>query len=124
MEEGWLKNSKLITLNRPDLALQLAKVGYLCRYGHEARILSRLVKFAKRKIFKRLECQLVRSFLFLNQIQLKWNFKKRPSSKAVEIHRKRVGLRRKTFFVQGRLDNCKNRKKTRSNEWKRDSSII
>ena len=26
----------LITLNRPELNLKLAKVGYLCRSGHEA----------------------------------------------------------------------------------------
>ena len=42
-----------------------------------------------------------------------WNFKKRLSSIAVEKHRKRVSLRRKTIFVQGSVE-----KETSSTEWK------
>ena len=39
-EEGYMvPEFWLITLDRPDLVLDLAKVGYLCRSGHEAHSL-------------------------------------------------------------------------------------
>ena len=36
---GVVQELCLITLNRPDLEFKLAKVGYLCRSGHEAHSL-------------------------------------------------------------------------------------
>ena len=61
-----------------------------------------------------MECQLVQSFLFLIKIQLMWNFRKRPSSTAVEKNRKRVGLRRETIFVHA--GKPVKRKQTRSDQ--------
>ena len=43
-----------------------------------------------------------------------WNFRKRPSSTAVEKNRKRVGLRRETIFVQA--GKPVKRKQTRSDQ--------
>ena len=80
---------------------------------------------SKAKFVKAWNVNLFKSF-FKNQNLVDVEFQRMRSSSTADAkkHRNRAGVRRKTIFVQGSLDNCKNKEKERSSEWKRGGSIF